>query len=146
LVNALPPGGANYYVASIKLGERDILGQIVEFSPGAPPLKIVYRSDGGTIRGTVENCGKATIAIAPQDPLLQHGDTTAVRLAHCGDNGQFEMRSLHPGKYYAFAFNPFEMNASSFMANLPGLINKAVTVDVTANQSASVELKVTSVF
>ena len=62
------PSGA-YYLAAMTLGDRDVFGQPVEFTSGSVPLKVIFRSDGGAIRGTVEECGNATIAIAPEDPV-----------------------------------------------------------------------------
>ncbi|MGA2882375.1 MAG: carboxypeptidase-like regulatory domain-containing protein [Bryobacteraceae bacterium] len=144
LVNALTRLG--YYPASITLGDQDIMGQMVEFSPDSAPLKVVYRSDGGTIRGTVEDCGNATVVVAPENPALQRGDVAAVRYAQCTEGGHFEIRNLRPTKYYAFAFDQPQMNVASFLSSLPSLINQAVSVDVKPNESSSVELKVTASF
>jgi Carboxypeptidase regulatory-like domain len=137
--------GGTYYLASITLGDRDVLGQPVEFTSGSVPLRVVYRSDGGALRGTVEECGNATIAIAPEDPALQGASFILSRFARCTADGHFEIQHLRPGRYYAFALDQLDQNApSEFQSILQGLINKAVSVDVTANQTTSVELKVTS--
>jgi len=142
LVNTLTPSG--YYLASITLGDQEIMGRIVELSADSPALKVFYRSDGGAIRGTVEDCGNATVVVAPQDPLLQRGDLLAVRYVQCTEDGHFEVRNLHPATYYAFAFNPPVMNVSSFLSSLPALINKAASVEVKANESSNVDLKITT--
>jgi hypothetical protein len=142
-IMAIPPGGP-FYLDSIQLGDRDVMGQMVEFSPGSPALKIAYKSDGGTIRGTVENCGKATVEVAPEDPALERGELySLVRSAGCSEDGHFEIRNLRPGRYYTFAFDHLDQLVYGFIADLPTLINKAVTVDVEAKQTANVELKVT---
>jgi Carboxypeptidase regulatory-like domain len=141
LVNPLPLAGAGYYLASMTLGDRDVLGQMVEFSSGSVPLRVVYRSDGGTIRGIVEDCGNATIAIAPEDPALQRSRAFAPE-SRCNADGHFEIRSLRPGRYYAFAFDQLNENASDFLSSLPGLINQAVSVEVKAKETTNVELKV----
>jgi hypothetical protein len=146
LVKALPLAGRGYFLASITLADRDVLGQTVELSSGSPPLKIVYRSDGGAIRGTVDDCGNASIVVVPQDPVLQRGDVAAVRVARCTEDGHFEIRNLRPASYYAFAFDHLDANTSTFLAALPPLINKAVSAEVKANQTANVELKVSSGF
>jgi hypothetical protein len=138
-VNAPPFAQSGYYLASISLGEQDILGKIVEFSADSAPLKVVYRSDGGTLRGTVENCGNATIAVAQRDVL-------SVRFAHCTDGGHFEIPNLRPASYYAFAFDQLPANTSDFLSSLPGLLNKGVTVEVNAGQVSNVELKITTPF
>jgi hypothetical protein len=111
----------------------------VEFSPDSSLLKVVYRSDGGTLRGTVENCGNATIVIAERN-------VPSVRFAHCAEGGHFEILNLRPASYYAFAFDQMETDTSKFVAGLPGLINKAVTVEVKASEVSNVELKITTPF
>ncbi|HTC91563.1 MAG TPA: carboxypeptidase-like regulatory domain-containing protein [Bryobacteraceae bacterium] len=138
-VDALPPAQSGYYLASITLGDQDILGKRVEFSPDSALLRVVYRSDGGTLRGTVENCGNATIVITQRN-------VPSVRSAHCTDGEHFEIANLRPSSYYAFAFDQLEANTSIFLSSLPGLINKAVTVEVTAGQVSNIELKITTPF
>jgi hypothetical protein len=140
LVSPFPPAG--FYLASITLGDQDVLGQMVEFTAGSVPLKVVYRSDGGSIRATVEECGSATIAIAPEDPVLQPLGMSW--FGRCTADGHFEIRKLRPGRYYAFAFDQLDQNASAFLSSLPALINTAVTVEVKANETANVELHVTA--
>jgi carboxypeptidase family protein len=138
-VNALPSAQSGYYLASITLGDQDILGKLVEFSPDSAHLRVVYRSDGGTLRGTVENCGNATIAIAQRN-------VPSVRFAHCTEGGHFEIPNLRPASYYAFAFDKLEANTSNFLSSLPSLINKAVTVEINAGQVSNIELKITTPF
>jgi hypothetical protein len=138
-VSALPRAQSGYYLASITLGDQDALGKIVEFSPDSALLKVVYRSDGGTLRGTVENCGNATIVIAQRN-------VPSVRFAHCTEGGHFEIPNLRPANYYAFAFDQLETNTSNFLSSLPGLINKATTVEVKAGQVSNIELKITTPF
>jgi 5-hydroxyisourate hydrolase-like protein (transthyretin family) len=139
-VNFLPPAG--YYAASITLGDREILGQTVEINSGSVPIRIVYKADGGTIRGTVEDCGSATIAVTPEDPAIERGNLGFAPFARCADDGHFEIHGLPPGRYYAFALPQLDDDKSAFWSSLPSLINKAVTVEVTAGQIATVELKV----
>ena len=69
-----------------------------------------------------------------------------MRYAHCTEGGHFEIPNLRPASYYAFAFDQLETNTSQFLASLPGLINKAVTVDVNAGQVSNIELKITTPF
>jgi hypothetical protein len=145
LVKALPFGGRGYYLARITYGDRDILGQMVEMDSGSVPVKLFYRSEGGTIRGTVEDCGNATIAIAPEDPALQRADMASTPIAHCTSDNRFEIHNLRPGSYYAFALEQFEMNRAEFVSSLPAMMNQAVTVEVKASETATVDLKVSAV-
>lgn len=138
------PVAGPYYLASIMLGTREMLGQDVAFADGADALKIVYKSDGGTIRGTVEDCGGATVIVAPEDPTLQRGEYSFTPSSHCTDDGHFELRSLRPGRYLAFAFAQLDGTVADFLSSLPMLMDKAVTVEVRAGETSSAELKVTS--
>lgn len=148
LVKPLTPQG--YYVASVLLGDQDILGRITQFSANSPPLKVVYRSDGGTLRGNVDNCGAARVALVLADPVLRQVDPFSVRFTPCTASAQFELRGLRPGRYYVFAFdasmNAAEIDRASLLDALPDLINKATTVDVQAKQIANIDLKVLSAF
>ncbi len=141
LVNPFPPAG--YYLASITLGDRDVVGQMVEFTSGSVPLRVVYRSDGGSIRGTVEECGNATIAIAPEDPALQtfgHGLARALHRGRSFRNPQTSSRTI-----LCVCLRPTgSENVSGFLSSLPALIGKAVIVEVKANETANVELQVTA--
>jgi 5-hydroxyisourate hydrolase-like protein (transthyretin family) len=143
-VNFLPPTG--YYAASITLGDREILGQTVEIGSGSAPIRIVFKADGGTIRGTVEDCGNATIAVTPEDPAIERGNLSFVPFARCAEDGHFEFHGLPPGRYYALALAQLDDDKSAFWSSFPSLINKAVSVEVTAGQTSTVELKVLSSF
>jgi hypothetical protein len=49
-----PPGLAGgYYLSSVNLGGRDVTGQAVNLQPGSPAIQIVYKSNAGTVSGTV---------------------------------------------------------------------------------------------
>jgi len=132
--------GAPYYLASIESGGRDLTGHWVELTPGMLPVTINYRSDGGSVRGTVEDCGGATVVLAPQDPLLQYFEF--VRQAKCGPSGRFEITGLRPGEYYAFAFEkPAGMLEISSVA--VKWVNQAVRITVRAGEATDASLKVT---
>ena len=134
------PGPA-FYLDSIRLGEREYPDGMVEFSSGAPPLRIVYRSDGGTVRGTVEECRSATVVLVPQPLALRRRDL--IHRAGCRATGQYEIRVVRPGEYLVFALDAgdaaFDQGGISPTAQqLAG----AQSVTVRANESTSVDLKV----
>jgi len=53
-----PPGLAGgYYLASVSLGGRDVTGQAVNLQPGSPPIRVVYKSNAGTVSGTIDKNG-----------------------------------------------------------------------------------------
>ena len=141
-VTPFPPPGP-YYLDSITLGDRDVMGQAVEFNSGSVPLKIVYKSDGGILHGTVEECGSATIVLAPGDPAFERPEYSLAPNTRCSADGHFEFRNLRPGQYYVFAFEHFNQPATEFLSSLTAVVNKAVTVEVKSKETATVDLKVT---
>ena len=60
----LPP--APYYLDSIRLGDRDALEAGVQILSGAQPLTVTYKRNGGTVRGTVEDCAGGQVLLIPQ--------------------------------------------------------------------------------
>ena len=133
--------GPPYFLASLMQGERDILGQRITLYPGALPIRVVFDSKGGGVRGKVEECGSAIIALVPQETTARQ--VQFVRTGKCNDDGRFEISDVRPGDYHAFAFDRWE-SASELLAALnQNLLNKAVGVHVTRGQSAPVELTVT---
>jgi len=49
----------SYYLASLRMAEREVPGETVELTAASPPITILYKADGGGVRGTVEDCGSA---------------------------------------------------------------------------------------
>ena len=142
-VRPIPPGPP-YYLASITMGERELpFQQAIDLISGALPLTIVYKSNGGGVRGTVENCGSATVVFYPQDPGLQISEFEP--RAKCGDGGRFEIANMRPGEYYAFAFEqPPGLEAMFFGFSLDqGLINQATHVTVRPGEFTVADLRVT---
>lgn len=132
--------GAPYYLASVEMNGRDVTGQWVEIAPGTLPVTITYRADGGTVRGTVEDCAGATVVLAPRDPALQYGEF--IRQMACGQGGRYELAGVRPGEYYAWAFGrpPGMLELSSFAAMWG---STAARVTVRAGEATELPLKVT---
>ena len=132
--------GIPYYLASVEMNGRDVTGQYVEITPGTLPVTITYRADGGTVRGTVEDCNGATVVLAPRDAALQYAEF--IRQSRCGQGGRFEITALRPGEYYAFAFDkPVGMLEMSTFARQ--WISRAVRVTVRPGEASDASLKVT---
>ncbi len=133
--------GPPYYLASLSMGDREVLGQSLELSPGALPIKIVFESKGGGVRGAVDDCGSATIVLQPQDSALQ--EPQFIQTARCGEGGRFQVANLRPGYYYAFAFDKWDGPRDLISSFDQSLANKAVTVNVHPGEVASIDLRVT---
>ena len=133
--------GPPHFLASVKVGEREALGQYVELGSGALPIKVTFESQGGGIRGTVEDCGSAIVVLTPWDKDLQ--DPQFVRTAQCREGGRYEISDIRPGDYYAFAFDKWEGPMELISSLDQSLTNQAVAVRVSRGEVATVDLKVT---
>jgi hypothetical protein len=131
---------APYYLASIEMGGRDVVGQYVEIAPGTLPVTITYRADGGTLHGTVEDCGGATVVLAPREPVLQYAEF--IRQVKCGERGRYEIGAVRPGEYFAFAFDR-SVGPLEFGTVAGQWAGQAVRVTVRAGEGTDVPLKVT---
>jgi hypothetical protein len=130
-----------FYLASIRLGERESTDGNIEFVSSGLPLTIVYRSDGGAVHGTVEECGAATIVLVPQDPTLRRRPYIQER--KCGANGAYEFTAIRPGDYNAIALNPSDAAFNFMSTDLnQGQLNAATHVTVRPNEATLVDLKV----
>jgi hypothetical protein len=138
----LGPGTREYYLAAVMLGQREVPHEAVELVPGSLPLRIVYKSNGGTVRGTVADCGSATVFLIPQGRGLQ--ELQFVKRASCQEGGRFEISNIRPGDYYAFAFDGVVVSPDVIFGLARSLANRAVSVTVRAAEASSADLKVTS--
>ncbi|HWQ54748.1 MAG TPA: carboxypeptidase-like regulatory domain-containing protein [Bryobacteraceae bacterium] len=131
-----------YYMESVRIGDRDVTAQAVDITPGMPPVHVVYRPDAGRVGGTVEQGEGATVVLVPRDESFMNDQF--IRWAVCGRGGRFEVGSLRPGNYYAFAFDRVDLNAMEDRSFVRGLAFRAASVQVERNQVSSVELRVTA--
>ncbi len=124
------------------MGGRDIFGQYVDLNPGAQPIEVTYKSDGGAVRGSIENCGEAVIVLAPRDVALRQNELVVT--GRCSAGGHFEIDNVRPGDYYAYAFAKVDRGAAGFLASLgdPTVLHRAALVTVRAKEASSVELQV----
>lgn len=128
------------YLASVMLADRDVLGQEFMLGAGSPPLRVVFKSDGGSIRGVVEGEGTA-IALVPADESLL--DPMFVATTQAGEGGRFQIANLRPGEYHAYAFDRIgDADALTDAVFLRSLSAWATTVTVAHSQSVTVNLKV----
>ena len=127
----------SYYLASIRMAEREVLGETVQLTAASPPITILYKADGGGVRGTVEDCGSARVVLVPRERALQ-GISDFIRHAACDANGRFEISNMRPGEYYAYAFD--QQPPIKDLAEL--LVNHAVRVTVRSGEFSGAALRV----
>jgi hypothetical protein len=100
-VVSMPPPPP-YYMAAVRTGETVLTTAKVDLSSGAAPITIVYRTDGGTVRGTAEKCAGGVVLLIPQDPAIQ--SLGFLRSARCDASDRYEIAAVRQGDYYALAF------------------------------------------
>ena len=138
VVYGLPDG---YYVESILLGAREVMEQEVEIGPGFAPLRVIYTAGAGRVSGSVEEGDGVTVVLLPADETML--TYQFIRTAKCDSRGRFEIGSVKPGDYYAFAFPQPEINALEDPDFVRPLIGSAVRVRVDRDRAATADLKVT---
>jgi hypothetical protein len=132
------PGGSTpgYYAAAAMLGNRDVLGQVVEIS-GPATLKMIYKTEGGSVRGIVEHgLGAMVVLMADATPVARLGF-----MARCDADGGFLIRDVPPGEYTAVAGQGVNFLISGELPS--ALIAGGKRVHVDARATASVDLQVT---
>jgi len=134
--------GSPYFLDSVRMGDRELLGQFVDLVSATLPVEIKFESEGGGIRGRVEGCGSGTVVLAPQDSALQ--EPQFVQTTRCGDQGRFQFANVRPGDYYAFAFDQWGGAAELLSGLDPSLVNKAVRVRVERAAFGNIDLRITS--
>jgi len=104
-ITALGPPG--YYLATIRQGGTELTEPKLDLAPGAPPITVVFRSDGGTVRGSVEDCQSGGVVLIPQDPAQRWPDHIDQQRCKAGaggsDNSRYEFSAVRPGDYYVMA-------------------------------------------
>lgn len=113
---------AGWYLEAVYLGDQDVLGKPVELRPGVPEFRVVYRDRAGAVRGSIERERPAYVYLLPVEEALWTGQF--LRVARAGNDGNFDLHSLRPGDYFAFAFEE-QQNPDDF--SVPELVRPLAT-------------------
>ncbi len=131
-----PPQG--YYLDSIRIGNSEAFETPVQILSGDQPLAVTYKHGGGTIRGTVEKCGTADVTLVPRESAQRHPGL--IRRTSCDPTGKFEILSVRPGEYYAFAL-PGEEYVDDFATLDSDLVKQSTLVTVVDNEVITPEIR-----
>lgn len=123
---SLPARAGAYSPVSVLLGDREVLGQVVQLTDTSPPLRILYSANTGVVRGTVEKGGCELIVLLP-NPLIP---PAASRAEPCKNGGPFEIAGVPSGQYYALAFDRVDRTMWPDDAFLRTVTQNAATVQV----------------
>jgi len=132
-----------YYLDSIRLGDRDALASGVQILSGSEPLTITYKLNGGTVNGTVEKCASGEVALVPQDTALRRPGFA--RFVPCDSNGRYTISAVRPGEYYVLAIagdgGAAGLSAIATATLDDGLLAQASSVTVRAGETSSADLR-----
>lgn len=127
-----------YSAQSVLLAGKDVMGQVVDFEPGAGSMKVVYKRGSTSLRGSVEKGPGATVLVWPQ---VASGPTVMAAMT-CGSNGNFE-GVVQPGEYYLLAVDRVDERTVADPAFLQKMIASAASVSVAEGATAVVQLPLT---
>jgi hypothetical protein len=130
---------ALYYLDSLRFGNMDVPESGVQILSGGQPLIVTYKRNGGSVRGTIEDCAAGTVFLVPQDPALRRDGF--ISRTRCDQNDRFEILAVRPGEYYGIAVAPDSPVRVSPMNLDQNLINQAARVSVRSNEATEAEIR-----
>lgn len=131
----VPIFSAGYYLDSVTLGGRDVLGQAVDLVPGSPPIQVSYKPARGTVRGKVDNAASAIILIPEQITTIGFG-----RMTQAKADGTFEIAGVAPGAYAIAALLGIDFGARLDSAVLSKVVSSGARVRVEESPVEGIEL------
>lgn len=114
------------YLDSVRLGDRDITMDEFEIAPGLPPFRVLLKTGGGRVSGTVPDGVGGIVVLVPKDERQRTPQFMAVSFF---SGSLFQVENVRPGDYYAFAirgtFNQGQMSdpayATRVLSGAPGI-------------------------
>ena len=131
---------SGYYLASVLIGGREVMGQEVELASGAAPLRVIFKLATGRVQGSVENGAGMTVVLIPRDESLMNYQF--IRFTRCANTGRFEIAGLRPGGYYAMALADADINALEDPDFVRTFAGGTTPVEVDNGLTVSLDLKV----
>lgn len=134
------------YLKSATANGVDLLDEGIHINSGAgpSPISIVYSSNTGTVNGTVTAKddlpapGALVLLVSSSD---SHPKQAGTQTSTTDQYGRFEIRGVPPGSYKAFAWEKAEEGSYDDPEVLKLHENLAESVDVSANDRKTVQLK-----
>jgi uncharacterized protein (DUF2141 family) len=125
----------SFYVKSATLGGQDILNSDVTIAPGAGPIIVTLRDDGGSVEGdVVDSAGQPALAGVM---LVQGSRAVTVNVP---PTGHFRMPNVAPGDYMIYAWD----DPSRVQYAVPEWMRRyaggGLPVSVSAGQNSQVKL------
>jgi protocatechuate 3,4-dioxygenase beta subunit len=138
----LPTFKDGYNVASVWLGDREVTGQEVELNATSPLIRVVMKSNTGSIRGTVDR-GAAGSAIRPTVLVTpaNASDPDILMAVECAVDGSFQIPGMPPGDYSVAAYDRIGTPIGAHVP-LASVLAPATRARVEDGATATVQLQV----
>lgn len=140
--------GGGMYLDQVLMGGQDYYGKVLDLTGGAPgPLRLVYRTDGGKVQGTVEGLEDKPMTppmavMLPADAELREQAQPVV--ATVDEAGGFQFQNLRAGEYLLWVFDDVDLAGLADEDLVGGLVEKAVKVRVEAGRTGTAKARVTA--
>lgn len=144
--NAGEPSG--YYLDAVRIGGADISGPAIDMADGAF-LQFVFKTNGGSVRGSAEKCEQGTVALIPREEAKRWRGF--LRTAKCDSTDHYDMGAVRPGEYYVVAFAGdgmagLRMNRLTMDGNIEPIVpedilTEAPVVTVKARETATADVR-----
>ena len=132
IVSMPPP--PPYYMAAVRIGDANLTTAEIDLSSGAAPITIVYKTDGGAVRGTAEKCAGGLVLLVPQDPAIQ--SLGFFRSARCDSGDRYEFTAVRPADYFALA-----VSGNGGVPQLDDiLLGQATKITIRSSETTSIDL------
>ncbi|MCU1327239.1 MAG: hypothetical protein JWN34_2609 [Bryobacterales bacterium] len=125
-----PPG---QYVASVRLGNVDVMGREVSLTGNDPPIAVEYTNNGGIVKGSVRDGQRGYVVLVPVDEKLR--DSVFIETVFSDTEGRFEFLGVRPGDYYGFAFPSVDVDAFADPTYFQQLQPSGASIRVAAGES-----------
>jgi hypothetical protein len=128
-----------HYLDSIYLGDQPALGREITLTSGAVPLRVVFRSNAGAVRGKVDRCASGSVVLLPTDESLW--DFRFILQAACDTAGNFEIGGIRPGDYYVAAFDRVTSSGLDDLSTLRRIVALATRTTIDGGRTSLLDLK-----
>jgi protocatechuate 3,4-dioxygenase beta subunit len=137
-----PPAGT--YLQGLKLGDRALPDLRLDLAGSTAPLTILLATDGGHIRGLVENADGETapgIGVTLYPEGSQRDPEDRARTALTDEAGKYEIKDIAPGDYRLYAWDFADLPASRDPDFRQTFESQSTAVTVAAGGTLAVALK-----
>lgn len=134
------------YLASVRIGGEEMIGRDVDLTYGSPgPVRVVYRTDGGRVEGSVRATAEGSIGPTARAVLWplesRYRPFPYLATTPVAATGAFSFKNIAPGEYLVFAATQADRRVWSELSELPKEVQaQAARVKAIAGSSSTVEI------